>query len=112
MMVATPCRASVVTPHDAVYAYHVPLDGRRATHPSLGTKRKQEVAMSTRYLRVASALTVALAVPGSIDYSARDGVHFTVTEACAQGGGPGEQEGCADRPNTYCGSKANKYTAW
>lgn len=70
--------------------------------------------MLLKFLSSTAVLTIALAVPASVEYSARDGVQFTVTEACAQED-PGEDPeagGCATKPNTYCGSKVNKYKAW
>lgn len=67
--------------------------------------------MHLKLLGSATVLMVALAVPASVEYSARDGVQFIVTQACAQED-PGEEPeagGCATKPNTYCGSKVNKY---
>ena len=68
--------------------------------------------MNMRLLRIASVVSVALAVPASIDYSARDGVQFTVTKACAQGGGGGEEEGCQNRPNSVCNNIVGKWKAF
>lgn len=70
--------------------------------------------MLLRLLGPTALLAIALAVPASVQYSARDGVQFSVTQACAQEDPDEDPEagGRATKPNTYCGSKVNKYAAW
>ncbi len=59
-------------------------------------------------------LTLALAIPASVEYSARAGVQYAVTDACAQDDPDEDLEACncATKPNTYCCNKVNKRKAW